>query len=166
MKWVLLTGAALIVASPGVAQVLQNPNFSSGLDHWYTANGVDWREHPQTPGSVSWSNAHGGSALMVVSGAPSSVDLIQSTGEDLSPGDELIFHVWTSGMTSATFAVQVGTDGNGGESEQLVQPGDGEHRLVLRLRRSHDRGTLVQLVLVTWPGNGMCWVTGVERGGR
>jgi hypothetical protein len=162
VKWILLTSAALIVASPGVAQVLRNPDFASGLDHWYTANGVDWREHPQTPGSVNWSDSHGGSAVMVAGGAPSSVNLIQSTGEALSAGDELIFNVWTSDMRSGTFAVQIGTDGNGGERVALVEPQDGAHRLVMRLERNHDRGTMIQLTLVTWPGTSTCWVGNVE----
>jgi hypothetical protein len=142
--------------------VLRNGDFSSGLDHWYTANGLDWREHPQAPGNVSWSPSYGGSAQMSVSGAPSSVNLIQATGADLLPGDVLTFDFVTSGMTAAQFAVQIGNSENGGERAALVEPGDGQHRLVMRLARRHARGTMIQLTLVTWPGAATCWVTDVS----
>ena len=98
---------------------------------------------------------------MSVSGAPSSVNLIQATGADLLPGDVLTFDFVTNGMTAAQFAVQIGNSENGGERAALVEPGDGQHQLVMRLARRHARGTMIQLTLVTWPGAAICWVTEV-----
>jgi hypothetical protein len=161
VRSIMAAGAALLVAVAGRAQVLANPHFTSGLDHWYVANGVDWREHPQTPGSVTWSSAYGGSARMSVSGAPSSVHLIQSTNDVLTEGQQLVFEVWTAGMTSATFLVEIGTMGSGGETAQLTEPADGQHRLALTLTRRHEAGTAIRLILVTWPGSATCWVTSV-----
>jgi hypothetical protein len=149
-------------ASTSTAQVVLNSDFTTGLDNWYTANGLDWRQHPQTPGTVGWSSSYAGSAQMSVSGAPSSVNLFQAIGKDLAAGDELVFDVVTSGMTAATFAVQIGSDGNGGESVALVEPPDGQHQVVMTLSRPQARGTQLQVTLVTWPGAATCWVTSVS----
>jgi len=169
MRAIIVAAILGLAATPGVADVLENMDFSRDLSHWYTANGVDWNQHPQNPGTVNWSLSYDGSAKMVVSGTPGSVHLIQATHEMLTAADQLVIDVVTRGMYHATFIVEVGTDGHGGEYAQLVEPEDGEHQLVLSLEGAHRPGTMVKLVLVCWPGDdAACYVTNIShfRGDR
>jgi len=73
-------------------------------------------------------------------------------------------------MDHATFFVEVGSPGHGGETgAQLVEPEDGEHQIVLSLDGAHRPGTMVKLVLVCWPGDdATCYVTDIShfRGDR
>jgi hypothetical protein len=163
MRGLIVASVLLLAATTGAASVLGNMDFSSDLTNWYTANGVDWNAHPQTPGTVHWSSEYDGSAKMVVSGAPSSVDLFQGTREMLYASDKLVIDLVAENMTHATFAVQVGTDGYGGQSSQLTEPADGSHQLVVSLNGAYGPGTVVQLVLVCWPGeNATCYVTNIS----
>lgn len=158
IRSLIISGAMLAMATLASGQALNNPNFTAGLDYWYTANGVDWVVNPQTPGTVNWSSQHSGSACMAVDGGPSSVSLIQATDDDLFSGDSIWCNLWTTDM-SAFGGLYLTIGGDSGEFAE-IHPDAGYHHFGCTFIRNHPVGSEVRLTLLAYPGTCTSWVVG------
>lgn len=170
-KILLLVAATLCVGLLHAQYSLyfvQNGEFDTTIGPWYTClqNSADVQIQP---GTAEWSADHGGSAHLVVSGAPSFVSLAQCIGTFLCPGDTITAHITQTdlGNFGATHICL------GGDGAPFCQQADaptpaGEYDLSLVSDRFYMPGTELMIMLVVWPGSGETWVHYVRlgRGGQ
>ena len=140
---------------------LRNTEFASDLGGWFTAfeNPIG---HSSTFGTVEWSSAYGGSAHLVVSGAPSAADLISFFGTTIYPGDTIACTASTGTMTYATLVLQIGGYGNDFTQAASVTQSTVTQDMVIIADKIYPPGTSIQIHLVCWPGSGEAWIQNVH----
>jgi hypothetical protein len=142
---------------------LQDTEFVTDLGGWFTAfeNPVG---HSSTFGTVEWSSAYGGSAHLVVSGAPCVADLISFFGTTIYPGDTIACTASTGTMTYATLVLQIGGYGNDFTQAVSLTQSTITQDMVIIADKIYPPGTPILIHLVCWPGSGEAWIQYVHFG--
>jgi hypothetical protein len=149
-------------ASAATAQV-RNPGFDTDLNYWLTAyenitSGV------LTPGTVTWDPAYGGSAMMVVNGAPGNIGICAPTHSTISAGQTVAVDVAITDLGNfAGVHLVIGDwppDGNGQQAD--LQAGPGDYTLSILANKTYPQGTFFAFWMTAWPGACTCWVKDVR----
>lgn len=165
-----LVGSLLLVSfvSPVVGYelyFLANPDFDDDIQNWYFATSTTPN---QTPGTFEWSSNYGGSAHLIVSGAPSSAWLIGFTNTTIYPGDTIISRVTMTDLGNfGHVMLEIGGSWNDFCSSAHVSTPAGTYDLTIIAQRFYQPGTPIRIGIVVWPGAGEVWIHYVhlKRGG-
>lgn len=133
--------------------LLQNTEFETDLAGWTIGT-----NYPLETWDVQWSEDHGGSAKMYISGAPAQASISQETQIVITPGDQLTVNVYHSNM------------GNFSNWYLIIEPGpsqvllygaggpEGSDSIAWTADQQYDPGTLISVGCSVWPGSSTTWV--------
>jgi hypothetical protein len=163
--WVLagMTGVGQEPGGLQAASELQNGEFDRDLDGWLVfaaeADHARFRGGVRS-GGAEWSPEYGGSCKVVVSGAPSSVDLQQTLRAYLPKGSTLIIEVVYAVGDGKGLTVFLG----GYDVERILDEADTQNRNIVRYvtQRDYFRGTPVNLHFAVWPGTRVFFIKSIR----
>jgi len=136
--------------------LLQNMEFETDLAGWTSGT-----NYPLETWDVRWSEDHGGSAKMYISGAPAQASISQETQTVIMPGDQLTVNVYHSNMGNFSgWYLKI----NPGPSQVLLYGADGpegSYSITWTADQQYDPGTLISVCCSVWPGSSTTWVKSI-----
>jgi TolB-like protein len=148
----------------GAGPILRNGSFDKDLSYWTIGNPCDPNPN-ETPGRVSWTAAHGGSAHVVINGAPSAVCLVQHLIRDLHAGEIVevkVYHTDCGNFTNwAVFvngAPKINNATSGLHGSILCgSASEGFDTCAWTADADYPAGAEISLKASVWPGRGEYW---------
>lgn len=146
-------GTNFMVKVKSRRNLLQNMGFDTDLAGW-TIGAVD----PLGTWDVQWSEDHGGSAKMYISGSPAQTNISQETQIAIVPGDKLtvnVFHTYMGNFSNWALKIEPG------DSQVLLYGTagpEGAESITWTTDRYYDPGTLIVVTCSVWPGKSTTWV--------